>query len=294
MLLVAAALPVRAAARFDATPRIAIVSAFGAELELLQAQMQARRSYRANGVVFTTGRLRGKAVVAMLCGVSMVNAAMNTQLLLERFRVTHLLVSGIAGGVNPALPIGDVTVAQRWGQYLEVLLARESAPGQYALPPWSTDSGLPHNGMQYTRPVRVLRAGLEQPESKFWFETDPTLLERARSLSGLALARCADAEHCLAHQPQLVVGGNGVSGQAFVDNAAFREYVHSAFQADLLDMESAAIAHVAHSNGVPFIAFRSLSDLAGGGAGANEIELFFQVAADNAAATVLAFLAAWK
>ena len=32
-------------------------------------------------------------------------------------------------------------------------------------------------------------------------------------------------------------------------------------------MESAAVAHVAYANRVPFIAFRSLSDLAGGGSG---------------------------
>jgi adenosylhomocysteine nucleosidase len=94
--------------------------------------------------------------------------------------------------------------------------------------------------------------------------------------------------------PRLVVGGNGVSGQAFVDNAAFREYTFRTFQANVLDMETAAMAHVAYANGVPFIAFRSLSDLAGGGEGENEIGTFFKIAADNSARVLLAFLAAWK
>jgi adenosylhomocysteine nucleosidase len=62
----------------------------------------------------------------------------------------------------------------------------------------------------------------------------------------------------------------------------------------VLDMESAAVAHVAYSNRVPFIAFRSLSDLAGGGGGENEIGTFFQIAADNSARVLLAFLDAWK
>ncbi|RPI92993.1 MAG: phosphorylase, partial [Chloroflexi bacterium] len=57
-----------------------------------------------------------------------------------------------------------------------------------------------------------------------------------------------------------------------------------------LDMESAAVAHVAYVNNVPFIAFRSLSDLAGGGPGENEISTFFQLAADNSANVVIAFL----
>ena len=87
-------------------------------------------------------------------------------------------------------------------------------------------------------------------------------------------------------------GGNGVSGAAFVDNADFRAYAFETFDARLLDMESAAVAHVAYVNKVPFIAFRSLSDLAGGSDDGNELPIFFQLAADNSAAVVLAFLKA--
>jgi adenosylhomocysteine nucleosidase len=57
-------------------------------------------------------------------------------------------------------------------------------------------------------------------------------------------------------------------------------------------MESAAVAHVAYANGIPFIAFRSLSDLAGGGDGENEMATFMQLASNNSAAVVRAFVAA--
>ena len=87
-----------------------------------------------------------------------------------------------------------------------------------------------------------------------------------------------------------MIGGHGVSGQAFVDNAAFRDYVRKTFDANVLDMESASAAHVAYANKTPFIAFRSLSDLAGGGTGANEMGTFFQLASDNSAAFVREFL----
>ena len=83
-----------------------------------------------------------------------------------------------------------------------------------------------------------------------------------------------------------------MSGSAFVDNAAFREHTFETFGARVLDMESAAVAHVAYANGVPFLAVRSLSDLAGGGPGENEIGVFFGLAADNAAAVVRALLRA--
>jgi adenosylhomocysteine nucleosidase len=104
------------------------------------------------------------------------------------------------------------------------------------------------------------------------------------------LKDCTPDHKCLLHKPKVVVGGHGVSGQAFVDNAAFREYVRKTFDANVIDMESASAAHVAYANKIPFIAFRSLSDLAGGGSAANEMGTFLQLAADNSAALVREFL----
>ncbi len=279
--------------RLDDTPRIAVISAFEPELKLLLARLQGAAKHGVNGVEFTTGTLEGKPVVLFLSGISMTNATMNTQLALNRFRVTNIVFSGIAGGVNPSLHVGDVTVPAQWGQYLEVLMARETAPGKYAAPPFITDATLPNFGMMFPRPVEVRSAARPGIERKFWFEADPRMLEVARGIRNVDLASCS-AGKCLARKPQLVVGGNGVSGQAFMDNKAYREYTFRTFQANVLDMETAAVGMVAYSNGVPYIAFRSLSDLAGGGDGENEMGTFMNIAADNSAKVMLAFLAAWK
>jgi adenosylhomocysteine nucleosidase len=280
--------------RLDETPRIAVISAFQPELTLLLSRVQGARAHSINGVEFTTGTLQGQPVVIFLSGISMTNAAMNTQLVLDRFNVKSIVFSGIAGGVNPRLHIGDVTVAAQWGQYLEVLMARETAPGKYSAPPWMKDAKLANYGMLHPRPVEVRTAANPKPTPQFWFAADPKMLEVARSLRNVELAHCGAQGRCMSHKPQLVVGGNGVSGQAFVDNKAFREYAFKTFDANVLDMETAATAMVAHSNGVPYLAFRSLSDLAGGGEGENEMGTFMSVAADNSAKVLLAFLAAWK
>lgn len=286
--------PLRAAPYFDETPRMAVVSAFEPEWQLLLTQLQQRRDYEANGVQFVTGTLRAQPVVLFLSGISMTNAAMNTQLALERFRVTQLVFSGIAGGVNPALSIGDVTVPDRWGQYLEVLMARETAPGRYSAPPWMNDVLFTNFGMMHPRPVQVRRAGQTKFVNKFWFEVDAAMLQVARSLGVMELNACDASQRCLKHKPRLVLGGTGVSGSAFVDNAAFRDYTFKTYQANVLDMETAAAAAVAWSNGVPFIAFRSLSDLAGGGESSNELDTFFKIAADNSAQVLLTFISAWR
>src|SRR5690349_19392938 len=113
-LVLALAAPGSAADRLDSTPRIAVISAYEPEWKALKAAAIETKSYSVNGAEFVTGLLGGRKVVLFLCGVSMVNAAMNTQLVLERFDVTGIVVSGIAGGVDPGLHVGDVTVAARW------------------------------------------------------------------------------------------------------------------------------------------------------------------------------------
>jgi len=278
----------------DDTPRIAVISAFEPELALLLPRIEGAKQQRINGVEFTTGTLQGKAVVVFLSGISMTNAAMNTQLVLDRFRVSRIVFSGIAGGVNPALHIGDVAVPEQWGQYLEAVMARETGRTRFTPPPWMKDATLPGFGMLMPRPVEVRTAAQPAPTRKAWFAADPQMLETARRLGNVELARCTAAATCLSHRPQVVVGGNGVSGQAFVDNTAFRQYTYKTFKANVLDMETAATAMVAYSNNVPFIAFRSLSDLAGGGEGENEMGTFMSLAADNSAKVLLAFLAAWQ
>ncbi|WP_298012959.1 5'-methylthioadenosine/S-adenosylhomocysteine nucleosidase [uncultured Castellaniella sp.] len=287
----AAAAP--AAGRLDDTPRMAIMSAFAPELALLRERLRQPHAITSDGVDFTTGTLEGQPVVLLLSGISMVNAAMNTQLLFDRFNVSHLVFSGIAGGVNPELRIGDVSVPARWGQYLELVMMRETGPGRYQAPASKTLSPFAPYGMMQPRDVRVRQAGSARIQEKFWFDADPRMLSVARSIETVPLRACDRQGLCVADRPRLVVGGNGVSGQAFVDNADFRRYAYRTFQANVLDMESAACAQVAWRSKVPFIAFRSLSDLAGGGPGENEMNAFLHIAADNSAQVLLAFLRAW-
>jgi adenosylhomocysteine nucleosidase len=245
------------------------------------------------GVPIVTGEIEGKKVVLAMTGVSMVNAAMTTQMTLERYNVTRIVVSGIAGGVDPSLNIGDIAVPERWGQYLESLFARETN-GSFTLRPGAKEE-FANYGMMFPRGVRVFREGQGSSPRQFWFHVDPAMMAVARKAladEAPALQHCTADKVCLSHTPQVKVGGNGVSGAAFVDNADFRAYTFRTFEAQVLDMESAAIAQVAATNNVPYIAFRALSDLAGGGKGANEIHIFEGLASNNAVTVMRTFLKA--
>ena len=224
-----------------------------------------------------------------LSGISVVNAAMTVQLALDHFVIDRIVFSGIAGGVDPALHVGDVVIADRWGQYLEALFARK-VEGGWAKPPFF-DYPFANFGMMFPRSVTVQRAGADAPETRFWFPVDEALLAHARTaVADVGLDRCLADGTCLQRTPEIVIGGPGVSGGAFIDNAAFHAYTFKTFGARVLDMESAAVAHVAYANHVPFLAVRSLSDLAGGGEGENQIDVFFRLAAGNSAAVVKALL----
>ena len=111
----------------------------------------------------------------------------------------------------------------------------------------------------------------------------------------VVLKQCNAEGRCLPHAPKAVVGGSGVTASVFLDNATYREYLFKTFGARVAEMETAAVAMVTHANSVRFIAFRSLSDLAGGGSATqNEIDTFDSLASINAAAFTLAFLEAYQ
>ncbi|MCQ0986702.1 5'-methylthioadenosine/S-adenosylhomocysteine nucleosidase [Jiella sp. LLJ827] len=271
--------------------RIAVMSAFEPEWQSLKDALRQPETFVINGNRFVTGTLEGKDVVLFLSGVSMVNAAMTTQLALDRFKIEAIVFSGIAGGVDPQLDIGDAVVAERWGQYLEAVFAR-GAESEWSLPSFA-DQPFPNFGMIFPQPVDVVSGRSGSVEERFWFPVDGELLDVAREVAKqVTLERCLEAADCLSDAPAIVVGGQGVSGMAFVDNAEFRAYVFDTFEASVLDMESAAVAHVAYANQVPFIAFRSLSDLAGGGEAENEMGTLFGLASQNSARVVRAFLTA--
>ena len=309
----------------ECTPRIGIVSAFGQEAAILVKETRGARTWTINGNRFTTGTLRGNRVVIVLSGVSMINAAMTTQTLIDHFRIERLVMSGISGGIDPAHRVGDVLVPETWAMPMEVYWHHDSslpAPcgaagdlsclglriarvdGKPVAPfvlPGGAATGLFIRENHATRP-----GGAAEGEYVFDYRVDPAMLAVAREIAP-TLATCGpkatrgsggapDPKLCVGTQPRVVVGGRGVSGTAFLANPAYRRYLFDELHAQTVDMETASLAHVAHVNGIPYIAFRSLSDLAGAQEFNADVGALFAsgLAEANESAVTLAFLAAWS
>jgi adenosylhomocysteine nucleosidase len=60
---------------------------------------------------FYSGVYEGVEVVSVFCGVCKVNAAIATQILISKFEVTHIVLTGVAGGLCGQLDIGDIVIS---------------------------------------------------------------------------------------------------------------------------------------------------------------------------------------
>jgi adenosylhomocysteine nucleosidase len=219
------------------------------------------------GVRFDRGVVDGHDVVIFQAGSSLVNAAYQLQVALDRLPITQVLFAGVAGGIDPALEVGDVVIPERWAYHSEAAYLNDDGKGGYVMPGYYHPPEGSNFGMIFPDSVRVIREGEAQYRGMPSFAVDPALLEAARrALPKLPTMKKAG------RVIRVAVGGTGVSGTVFLDNAKYREWVFRTWQARCVDMESAAYAQVCWANQKPLLVIRGLSDLAGGQHGANPID----------------------
>ena len=97
--------------------RTSIVSAMHEELSAVLALLPDEQKQVAAGREFWVGHLHGQEVVAVLSRIGKVAAATTATVLIERFRVTRILFTGVAGGIAPGVNRGDVVIADAFLQH---------------------------------------------------------------------------------------------------------------------------------------------------------------------------------
>lgn len=99
------------------------------------------------------------------------------------------------------------------------------------------------------------------------FVADPDMIE-------IALQSSREAVECK------VIKGRVLSGDQFIADGEKVKELHQSMGGACTEMEGAAVAHVCHQNGIPFVIVRSMSDRADGSAHVNFAE-FTQLAAER-------------
>jgi adenosylhomocysteine nucleosidase len=274
-------------AEFD---RIGIVSAFDPELAAIEQAIIPEKAestiQEVDGTRFRLVDLSGKHLYFFLSGISMVNAALTTQMAIDHFQLDAILFAGIAGAVDPALHPGDVVVPAYWIHQMESVWPNPDLQksGSYVLPEFYRPK-YGHFEMIFPNDVKVVRKGDAESRPVHAFPADQYLLGCAESAANQL--RLVDSEG----EPRAVyVGGNAMSGPVFLDNRDFREFAFRTWNVRLHEMEGTAIAQVGYVNRVPVLIVRGISDLAGGQRGQNREGTNTRLAARNAALVAAATL----
>ena len=196
------------------------------------------------------GTLCEREVVIVQSGIGKVNSATCAQILIDRFGITHLVNTGIAGGVGEGLQIGDLVIGSALCQHDFDLVVFGYAKGSLGIGPKD-------------RPTL--------------FYSDGDMVEKIRTVAAEEMGAGTVHEGIIA------------SGDQFVSDGAEKRSIRKIFHALAVEMEGAAIAHTAYLANVPFVVLRAISDLADGTA-TESFEQFEQKTADLSATVLEKFL----
>lgn len=216
--------------------KFGILGAMPQEVALMARSMTVRRTVEAGMRTFYEGEWAGQEVVLVLARVGKVSAAITTMLLLEKFGVTHIVFSGVAGGVDPRLKIGDVVLAEGLVQHdmdASPLFPRFEIP---LLGKTEFESPLVDHAVEAAGRYLQNQFIQDVPEAK-------------REAFGIG-------------QPS-VYRGLVISGDQFLADPARTQALRDVLPRTLCtEMEGASVAQVCHEMNVPFAVIRVISDQA--------------------------------
>ena len=241
--------------------RIALISAMHEELAAVLARMPDEQKVDVAGREFWVGHWHGHDVVAVLSRIGKVAAATTATTLIERFGVTHMVFTGVAGGLASHVSVGDVVVARDFMQH-----DMDASPL------------FPRHEVPLTGMTRF-------PADSAW--TDRLLVAAQQALhdvvTTLPPSAWLDLDLATAHVHQ----GLLVSGDRFVSKTSESQALQQELpEALAVEMECAAIAQVCHDYGVPLVAVRTISDRADDAAHV-DFPRFIQTIASRYSAAVL-------
>lgn len=239
-------------------PVTGILGAMPVEVQMLESQMKDKRTEKILGVEFHTGELNGRNVVLAVGGIGKVNAAMTATLLIDHFKPSEIVFSGVAGGINPDLGPGDIVLGEKTAQHD---FGEITASG---FTPNPTGKDIP---LFMNAPERLL--SLTEAAAK------DAAMEKVPTTQGERLPR--------------IIRGVIVTGDVFVASATKTDELRKMFKADAVEMEGAAVAQICWKQNVPCLIIRCVCDKADASANA-DFEKFLKSAATNSSKLTMSLM----
>lgn len=213
---------------------IAVLGALDFEIRALREEMTITNETSLGAWTVHLGQIAGRDVALARSGLGKVNVAVLAGLLWERFRPGTVLFTGVAGGLDPGLGVGDVVIGQRTIQH-----------------DWGTIT--PDGLTRY-------QAG----HFPFYKPTDELGFAPSDQLLGLAIeaSEAVELTPVLDRHPRFAVG-TIITGDQFLRDETTRDRLFAEMGARAIEMEGAALGQAASRLGFDHLVVRSLSDLAG-------------------------------
>lgn len=97
--------------------KIGLLCAMKSEFDQLTPYLRITKETDIARTTVLEGDIDGLAVVIAATGICKVNAAITAQLLIDKFDVTHILMVGVAGGMDPRLGVHALAFSERLAQH---------------------------------------------------------------------------------------------------------------------------------------------------------------------------------
>lgn len=90
---------------------IGIIGAMDVEVNALKQITENAQTEIISGIEFVSGKICGKDIVAAVCGIGKVFAAIATEAMILNFKPDVIINSGVAGALDAKLKISDIVIA---------------------------------------------------------------------------------------------------------------------------------------------------------------------------------------
>jgi len=214
--------------------RLGIMTAMDEEFRHIAEIFPAEASQKIGPRSFHSAKCGDLEIVLVTARIGKVAAAVTTAALIHQFGVDGVLFVGVAGGVDPALTIGDIVIGDRLIQH-DIDLKGVLGYSRFQIPLLNVREMVcaPHL-------VRVAQVAASKviASSEYARAIEPFSSKAPRSHVGLI-----------------------ASGDTFVCEAVERDALSAAIPGlKCVEMEGAAAAQVCVEHGVPFVVTRIISD----------------------------------
>ena len=242
---------------------ILIVGGISQEVKVFADQLTDPTEIAIHGLPCHRGTLRAHTCVLAEMGMGKVNAAMTTTLLLTALQPRLVICAGGGGGLNPTLKWGDTVIVEK------VIQHDYGAIRSDGMTRWPT-----------VNPINREENPLDLPTDSYF--TNLAVKTAQHIILPTIQTR-------LGEWSPRILSGTLASGDVFATNLETRNDLWQALQADIIDMEGAAVVQVARQLGVASVIIRSISDID------EHVDLdwetYFTIAARNAATVVTELIA---